>query len=296
MDYEVFIDGVKLGDIKKGIQITDRQGAKADDIRLFILNDENLIVKRGSMIECSFGGFSSGKMNVDTISSNSTTTQIGAISAPLSAKIKHTRHWLKVRFFDIVNDVAVNNGLSVYYQGVTNYYYENVTQFKETDLAFLNRLCEREGYSLKIDNNRLVVYSNEIVEKVEPVKKIGFNDVVDQKISFSQNPNRVTAVTVKHYSNQLIAHTAIRGTGGEEVVIREYVADIDEAKRFSENYLASLSQNDTTVDCFIPITDGIAAGNCVEFVDYAMFNGKYLIFECSHDPEKNQTRLRGRRV
>lgn len=296
MDYEVFIDGVRLGDIVKGIQITDRQGAKSDDIRLIILNDENLKVERGSVLTCSFGGFSSGKMNVDTISSNSLNTQIGAISAPLSAKKKHTRHWLKVRFFDIVNDVAVNNGLSVFYQGATNHYYENVTQFKETDLAFLHRLCTREGYSLKIDDNRLVIYSNEVIEGAEAVKTIGFNDVVDQKISFSQNPNKITSVTVKHYSNQLISHTATRGTGGEEVIIREYVADIDEAKRFSENYLDAYSQLDITVDCFIPITDGIAAGNCVEFVDYAMFNGKYLIFECSHDPEKNQTRLRGRKV
>jgi phage protein D len=296
MDYEVYVDGVKINSTIKAIQISDRQGAQADDIRLLILNDENLHIQRGSVLACSFGGFSSGNMNVDTISGNSQTTHIGAKSSPLNAKKKNTRHWLKVRLFDIVNDVATNNGLSVYYQGVENYYYENVTQFNETDLAFLNRICQREGYCLKIDDNRLVVYSRSAIESAGVVMTIDFDTPIDHKIAFSENPNKITSVTVRHYSDGLKTYTATRGVGGEEVTIKEYAFDSAEAERFAKGYLSTYAQDDTTMDCLIAINDGIAAGCCVEVKDYAMYDGKYVVFECCHDPENNQTRLRGRKV
>lgn len=297
MDYEVSIDGVKLSAEVKDIQISDRQGSQADDIRLIILNNEKQSVKRGSVLRCSFGGFSSGKMNVDKISSSSTITEIGAISVPLSSKDKHTRHWRKVRLFDIVNDVASNCGLSVYYQGVTNYLYENVTQFRETDLAFLNRLCIREGYSLKIDDNRLVIYNNTIIESGKSVLTINGNgDVVDNRIFFSENPNMIKSVTVKYYGSRLITYTAERSGIGEKKTFIEYLANGAEAERFAKGYLKAFSQNDTTVECVIPINDGVAAGCCVEFKGFAMYDGKYVIFECDHDPEKEQTKLRGRKV
>ena len=297
MDYEVFIDGKKLAASISGVQATDRQGAQADDIRLLILNGAELEVERGSVLKLSFGGFSSGDMNIDGISSNSTNTQIVAVSVPLSAKEKHTRHWYKVMLFDIVNDMAVNLGMSVYYYGVENYYYENVTQFNETDLAFLNRLCSREGYSLKLDNNRLVIYNNEVIARAKAVKSIGQSDILEGRISFSESPNKVKAVTVKYFNGErLISHTAKRVGGGESIIIKEYVSNDSEAERFAKGYLNAYAQGDTTVDCLIPITDGIAAGNVIEFTDWAMFNGRYVIFECCHDPEKNKTRLRGRKV
>lgn len=297
MNYEILIDGKTINASVKEIEINDRQGAKADDIRLLILNSTDLNIVRGGDLECSFGGFRSGKMNIDTLSSTSTTTLIGAISAPLCVKEKHTRHWLKVRFFDIVNDMAMNCGLSVFYQGVENQHYENVTQFRETDLAFLNRLCQREGYSLKIDDNRIVIYNKSVLESAKAVKTIGFNDVIDNKIAFSENPNKVRSVTVKYYSDRLISYTATTGDkDGEDITITEYVADGAEAERFAKGYLSAKTENDITVDAMIPITDEISAGNCIEIKEFDRYDGKYYINECSYGPEKERLRIRGRKI
>lgn len=297
MDYEVLVDGKGLNGSIKKIQVSDRQGAQADDVKLVILNDTDTKIEKGSNLTVSFGGYNSGKMYVDTISSNATTTLIGAISVPLCAKIKRTRHWLKVRLFEIVNDVAVNCGISVFYQGVENHYYENVTQFQETDLSFLNRLCTREGYALKIDNDRIVLYHKAIVGKADSVLTIGFNDVIDNRIDFSDNPNKVKSVTVKHFCDErLISYTVLNGSIGEDIIINEYVAEEAEAERFAKGYLDALTENDITVDALISINDGVAAGNCVEITDYARFNGKYFVYECCHDPENEQTRIRGRKI
>lgn len=298
MDYEVYIDGKKSNLNVKDIQITDRQGAQADSIRLLILNEQETEIDRGATIECTFGGFKSGKMNVDGISSTSRVSSIGAVSSPIDAKKKRTRHWQKVRLFEIVNDVAVNCGTSVYYQGVENHYYENVTQYKETDLAFLNRLCTREGYKLKVDDNRLVIYQKSLVETQKDALTITHVDVLQDRISFAENPNAVRSVTVKYFgAEKLISYTATNGaTFGEDIVINEYMATDAEAERFAKSYLEAYAENDTTVDVFVKIADGVSAGSCVAISGYAKFDGRYFITECHHDPEKEQTRLRGRKI
>lgn len=296
MEYKIFIDGKEVELRTKEIEIADRQGSQADSIRVHILNDPTLQIDRGSLLECTFGGFKTGRMNIDSIGSTSTNTYIGAISSPLGVKKKRTRHWLKVRLFDIVNDVATNSGTSVFYHGVENFLYENVTQYHETDLAFLNRLCEREGYALKIDDNRMVIYNKALAESAKSVKKIGFGDVVNNHIRFSENPNKVRSVTVRYFADRLISYTTGSGISGEDLIVCEYVANEAEAERFAKGYFARATENDTTVDVIIPITDGVAAGNIVEFEDFARFNGRYFVTECHHDPENSQTRIKGRKV
>lgn len=297
MDYEVLLNGKKIDNsIIKDTQVTDRYGAQSDDIKIVLLNNTSIEVQKGYTLECSFGGFRSGKMNVDRIPSSTTSSVLGAISAPICAKEPKTRQWNKVRLFDIVNDIAVNCGISVYYQGVENHLYESVTQFRENDLAFLNRLCIREGYSLKIDDNRLIIYKNSVVEALPSVGTIGFNDVISNRIVFAENPNTVRSVTAKYFADRLISYTAIKGNLGEGRVITEYLANNAEAERFAKGYLETYTQNNFTVDALIPINDGIAAGSNLDFEGFSRYDGKYFITECCHNPDKDQTRVIGRRI
>lgn len=297
MDFETLLENEKTNAEFLKFQITDRQGAQADEITLEIINGDIEGIERGRSLEGNFGGFKSGKMHIDKISSTTRRTRIGAISAPVNAKEKRTRHWLKVRLFDIVNDIATNNGISVFYQEVENHFYENVTQFNETDLSFLSRLCTREGYALKIDDERAVIYNKSVAESVEAVATIkNAGDVLNDRIAFSENPNMVQAVTVKYFAETLISYTATSGTAGARLTVREYVGDAGEAERFAKGYLKHFTENDVTVDALIPITDGVASGNCIVFEGYGRYDGKYFITECCHDPINDQTRVCGRKV
>ena len=205
MDFATLIENKQITAELSKLQITDRQGAQADEITIEILNvNGEGEIERGLSLEGDFGGFKSGKMHIDKIVSTTRKTRIGAISAPVSAKEKRTRHWRKVRLFDIVNDVVTNIGISVFYQGVENHFYENVTQWNETDLSFLNRLCIREGYALKIDNERAVLYNKALMESMDAVATIkNAGDVISDRIAFSENPNMVQSVTVKYFADRL---------------------------------------------------------------------------------------------
>lgn len=297
MNFNTLVENEKFEASIEKIHIIDRQGSQSDELKIEILNGDYKNIERGRNIEGIFGGFKSGKMHIDKISSSIKKTQIGAISAPVSAKEKHTRHWRKVRLFDIVNDVATNLTLSVFYYGVQNFFYENVTQFNETDLAFLNRLCIREGILLKIDNERIVMYDKATVEKADSVLTIkSIGDVINENIAFSENPNMVHSVTVKYFADRLISYTATSGTLGAKITLREYVSSEAEAERFAKAYLSHFTQNDITLDVLIPINDGITSGNCIGIENFARYSGKYFVFECYHDPKKEQTRLLGRRI
>ena len=297
MDYEILINGNKISIAGvQDIQIADRHGAKSDDIKLVILNNSMLNIQENDSLECNFGGFKSGKMHIDRVQSDTTTTIVGAISVPIGAKEPRVRQWNKVRFFDIVNDIAIRYGLSVFYMGVTNHSYESKTQFQVSDLAFLNKICIQEGYSLKIDNERLVIYNNELLESAPIVKEIGFNDIINNRIVFAENPNKVKSVTVKYFADRLISYTASKGNIGNHEVITEYVANDAEAERYAKGYLNAMRENDVTADMLISINDGISAGNCVELKDYGRYNGKYFVVECYHNPDKDQTRIIGRRI
>ena len=297
MEYETLLENEKIYADYAKLQVTDRQGAQADEITLEILNTDIEGIERGRSLKVAFGGFNSGKMHIDKISSTTRQTRIGALSVPVSAKEKRTRHWNKVRLFDIVNNVATNLGISVFYQDIENHYYENVTQYNETDLSFLNRLCTREGYALKIDDDRAVIYNKHSVESLEAVATIkNGGEILNDRIAFSENPNMVQSVTVKHFADRLIAYTATSGAMGARLNVREYVSDEGEAERFAKGYLKFYTENDVTVDALIPINDGIASGNNVKFEGYARYDGKYFITECCHDPKNKQTRILGRRV
>lgn len=297
MEYNTLLENEKISAEFAKVQITDRQGAQADEITLEILNDDIENVERGRTLEVNFDGFKSGKMRIDKISSTTRRTRIGAISTPVSAKEKRTRHWEKVRLFEIVNDVITNIGISVFYHDVENHCYQNVTQYNETDLAFLNRLCIREGYALKIDDERAVLYNKAKIESADAVITIkNGSDILNDRIAFSENANMVQAVTVKYFGDRLITYTATSGTMGAKLTVKEYVSDEGEAERFAKGYLKHFTENDVTVDALIPIHDGIASGNCVAFEGYARYDGKYFITECCHDPKNKQTRILGRRV
>lgn len=296
MDYTIKLNDEKADFQVKDLMVFDRAGAIADEIKLVINNNSNITVERGDRLEVEFDGLTSGKMNVDKLISGLKNTIIGAISTPINAKNTHTRHWLKVRLFDIVNDVATNLSLSVFYAGVENHFYENVTQFNETDLAFLNRLCTREGYGLKIDNNRLVLFDFDSLINEEAAAVINAGDEIDGKITFAESPNRIRSVTVKFYSDRLIEHTSISGVDGESIVKNEYVADEAEAERFANGYLKNYKQNSVVVDVIVRINAKIAAGNCVTFAGYNKYDGKYYIDEVTYDIENNQSRIKARRI
>ena len=301
MEYTLLLGGVDITEKLKvqELFVSDASGAKADRIKMQIINTADAEISRGQRLTAKFGGYTSGNMIIDEFLCGTATSRVGAISCPKDAKKQKTRHYMKVRFFDIVNDIATETGLSVFYDGVSNFLYENVTRFNETALAFLNRLCIREGYSLKIDDLRIIIFDKAKAERSQSVLTVKPTDIVENKILFSENPNLVASVTVKHYNSNdqvVISRTAHSGFDGENKVIREYCATIAEAERFANGYVREMNKNAVTVTGFIKLNTAIAATNNIECNGFGRFDGKYFIEEITHDPINELTKFSARKL
>lgn len=304
MQYNIIVDGVDVTEqleiVNDTLFVTDRAGAKADSIKMHISNLSEIQPRKGQRVTVKFGGFTSGNMTVDQLYPTTTNALVEAVSASAKAKKRRSRHYMKVRFFDVINDVALETGFDVLYTGtIENHYYENVSRWNETPLAFLNRLCIREGYGLKVDDRRIVVYNKDSAEAAKSVLTITQGDLIDNKVQFQDTTCVTEAVKVQYFdlvTGNRIEYTAGFEEAGEQTVITEYVADIAEAERFAKGYSREKNKNCTTAVAFIPINTDIAATNNIDFEGFGRYDGKYHIEEITHCPMAEQTKITARKI
>ena len=304
MDYKILVDGADVTDrisiVDDVLFVSDRAGAQADSIKLLMNNASDFQIAKGQKIAVEFNGYSSGKMTIDKIEPATTNTIVEAVSTSSKAKKRRTRHYRKVRFFEVINDVATETGFSVFYMGtISNRYYENISRYEETPLAFLNRLCVREGYALKVDNDRIIVYDKGTAERAKEVFTITQESTINNVVKFRDTALVTEAVKVRYFDLQTgntIEYTAGIEEAGEETVITEYLFDLAEAERFAKGYLREKNKNIITAVALIPINTDIAATNNIAFSDFGRYDGKYHIEEITHCPIAEQTKIIARKI
>lgn len=304
MQYNIIVDGVDVTEqleiLDDTLFVTDRAGAQADNIKMLINSSSDLQINKGQAITVKFGGYTSGRMTVDKISPTTKNALVEAVSASARAKKKRSRHYRKVRFFDVINDVALETGFSVLYTGaIENRFYENISRWFETPLAFLNRLCIREGYGLKVDDNRVIVYNKDSAEAAKSVLTITQDSPIDNIVKFQETACVTEAVKVQYFdlkTGNKIEHTTGINEAGEQTVITEYVNDIAEAERFSKGYSREKNKNCITALALIPINTDIAATSNIDFSGFGRYDGKYHIEELTHCPLTEQTKIIARKI
>jgi phage protein D len=304
MDYKIIVDGQNVTDkitiVDDVLYTFDRAGAMADNIKLFADNASPFQPAKGQSVTVVFNGYTTGRMVVDKVDAGTRNAVVEAISTTAGAKKKASRHYKKVRFLDIVNDVATATGFSVFYQGgVENRLYESVTRWCESPLAFLNRLCVREGYGLKIDDQRIIIYDKRSAESAQSVLTITQADTIDGHVAFRDAANITQAVTVRYFdlnAGRNIEFTAQTPDDGEHITVVEYVHDGAEAERFAKNYLTERNKNSTTATALIPINTDIAATSVITFNGFDRYDGDYFVEELCHCPLTEQTKITARKI
>jgi phage protein D len=257
-------------------------------------------VQKGQTMTVKFSGYTGGKMSVDKISPTTKNAVVEAVSAPAKAKKRRSRHYRNVRLFDVINDVATETGFSVfYYENIVNWFYENVSRWNETPLSFLNRLCTREGYGLKVDDYRIIIYDKDTAEAKDSVLTITQADTIDNIVKFQDVSCVTESVRIVYFdvnTGYKIEYAAGIEEAGEQTVITEYVKDVSEAERFSRGYLRDKNKYCTTAIALIPINTEIAATSNITFEGFGRYDGKYSIEEVTHCPITEQTKISARKI
>lgn len=296
----IIYEGVDITDtieIRKA-DIIDNAGGCADSIDLSFADTEGLWSKwkplKGHKINVLESGFSSGIMFTDYINQASGSIRIKGLSLPPKAKTAKTKAWESIRFLQMAGEIAGTHGFALETFGVTDHLYERLDQINETDFDFLQRRCTLEGYSLKICNSKVVIYSEHDFETKAAVKTLSM-DRFDGNYEFK-------AASTGLYSACVISSGVITkeympavAPSGPVLKPRIYITSLAEAERYCKGLLRAANKNEDTGRIQIELDPDLAAGSCVEIDGVGLADGKYFIEQAVHRLKDKKTILKLRK-
>ena len=284
--------------------LTDSNGGKQDYCRLSFANGGKVWneweAQLNDTVQIKHGHSDGGVMFVNGIESNSNVFSLVLLSTPTSTKTKKSRIWRKVKLSEIISDVAKNIGFKTQFYGFKDYTYESLSQINQTDLSFMNDVCMREGYNVKIFNRTIIIFNEKTLYSAEASGVIYPDDC--NSYGFYSKNLPLSAVTVKYYDTakrRFINYTAKENgiIGGSENFIYK-VDNQAQAQRYATNIL---NRNNNFIDCGIislKNADGFSSGSVINLSGFKGYGGKWYIHESTFDTLKNEctfsiNRIRG---
>lgn len=192
---------------------TDNCNDESDNFKL-ILKDEtgkwagSWSPTRGEYIDAFIttdfrGTLMPGMMIVDSLNTSGAPRifEINAVSIPLNNTIRRTpktRNFEQVNLEKIAAQIAKEADLEFMFDSEENPVYDRIDQRQESDLAFLKRLCDEAGLSVKVSSEMLIIFDQLSYEKKAPVCSyvLGLHGVLSWSFN-SQQSQRYRACTVK---------------------------------------------------------------------------------------------------
>lgn len=273
-----------------GLIMHDMAGGKADSIEIFFSDPEQTWTKwkpqKGDLIEAREGDFSSGVMYFDGWEFEGQLYKAMAISTPPAGKSTAFRSWDNATFIQIARDISNSCGLTLNTYDIIDYTYGRVNQIGAGNLDFLDYICKREGYSLKITNGMAVIFSEKAFEQKPSVRKVNRYDMLGRYRFRSMSIDLKSSCTAKYFAGDgsLLEYRATApGIYGGEIRIDEHLASISEAQRFTKAALRQANKNEYNGFFKIHIDSTLAAGVCIDISGIGVMDGKWYIDRVSHD-------------
>lgn len=285
---------------------TDNEGGKADDISITLKNDHGRwsgpwLPLRGDKITATIvqsgrgAGFDlpCGTFTIDEIefSGPPSIVAIKGASVPSNSDImrrQRSRAWENVRLSEIVQDVALAGGMSVLYMIDNDPIYDRRDQRDESDMAFLNRLCEDEGFCLKSTDNQIVVFDPRVQEESDPVATIRIGGGRVKSYRFSAQTYDVYARCIVEYtdpqSGKLIQYTYEQPgvEKGKTMKLVRRAENIAEAERRAAAALYRSNRGEVTGTLELIGDTRLSAGQTIIIEGAGQFSGRYYIEKSSH--------------
>lgn len=280
---------------------TDNEGGRADDIDIELKNDHRKwdgawLPELGDKIKATIKqegrgagvDLYCGTFTVDELEFNfpPSTLSIKGVSVPSISDIYRTRKnkaWEEVRLSEIANDVANKGKLAVKYYSEKDPLYDRKDQRNETDLTFLKRLCEDEGFQLKVTDEQLVIFDPREMDESDTVLDIVFGSTDILSASFKmQSHDTYKTCTIEYVNPQTgkkikYKHTQEDMKEGKDLKITQRVKDLDEAKRVAEAALYKANKGELTGNIQVVGNTKLTAGSAINVIGFGKYDGKYYI-------------------
>lgn len=297
---------------------TDKESGEADDLSVKLKNNHGLWTGdwyptkgdtlKATIVDEGFGELYCGSFKIDEIESSGPpdVMAIKGVSVPLNESIRRkekSKTWEDTTLSAIVNEIGTAGGLEVFFDADSDPAFSRVTQNEESDLAFLNRICKDEAFSLKITDDKLVVFEQSKYESTGAA--ITLVKTVDNTKSYrfsSQAFDLYKSCTVNYYNSEeekqlSYTYNAPNIDEGMEANIVKVADSLSEAERWAKAELRKRNKHEVTGSLTIIGRTDIVAGMNVGLSGFGNYDGVYMLEEVSHSVGSGyQTTLKVRRV
>ncbi|ECN1535693.1 phage late control D family protein, partial [Salmonella enterica subsp. enterica serovar Enteritidis] len=170
---------------------------------------------------------------------------------------------------------------------------DRVTQYAETDVAFLKRLASEYGYTVKVTATELIFSHLPTLRCLAPVKTLRRTDV--SHYTFKDTINRIYKnATVQHqnskqkelviYTHDSQEKTSARGaaTSADTLKINSRAPDTGAAQAKANAALDSHNEYQQTGTLSLMGCPQLTAGNKIELSDFGVLSGQWLIDKSMH--------------
>lgn len=142
-----------------------------------------------------------GRFYADSLSVRGSprTFDLRAVSTPLNRPLRRkavTKAWESMTLQGIAQEIATDQQLQLFFDVSEDPHYDRRDQKEESNLAFLKRLCEDEGFSIKVTDEKIVIFDQHHYESKQPIKAfiLGESDILSWSFDSQQSETYKTCV------------------------------------------------------------------------------------------------------
>ena len=288
----------------------DNSGDKSDDINISLSDRDSLWVadwfpSKGDKLRASIilhdwdkGGTTQtlpcGLFEIDEIKYQCPprVIEIKGVSVKITSSInseKHNKAWENIKLKTIAQDLAGKNGLSLFYDVPTDITFERREQSEQSDLEFLKNTCKDYGLSVKISDDKLIIYDEESYQERPSVSEIKSGDSHVISWNFSTKAAGIyKSARVRYHDakkNQtFIAQEDDNNTEGTSRIleINERVENEADAKLLAHKRLKEANSREITGSITLFGDLRFLAGVNITVKDFGNFDGVYSVESVQH--------------
>lgn len=233
-----------------------------------------------------------GKFQVDslTLSGWPQKAQLKGISIPIGTNFNVTQKnktWKKTNTKKILADLAKNGGIALVYDAEI-YDVDEISQSGQTDLAFAFSVCSEYGMSLKLYNDKMIVYDQTAYEKKAASYTIKKTDLGGEgAYTFtSQITTLYDSVKIQYTKGDktLTYSYTIPGKSGKRTMFITTKADsYKDAELKAKSKLRKNLRESRLITLKLPGNTKYKAAENFELAGFGRLDGKYFVDKVQHD-------------
>jgi len=216
---------------------------------------------------------------------------IKALSIPFNKggkSSKKTRAWENVGLATIASDIATTTGLSLIFDA-PNHFYDRVDQSRETDLAFIKRLAKKEGISVKVTKEQLVLYDEFTYESKSSIRTFTRGEQAIASYDFKETAaeEQYQKVEVRYFDDtkkkELKYTYDVPGIEkGPTYKVNKRVKNLGEAMRWAKAEARRKNKGAKTGKLSLMGDVELVQGLTIQIKGFGAFDGKYFIKSSAH--------------